>query len=86
MIEPRREKRGMSLYYTCQPHEREEHTRRSKTNYAHTLFLMFLQKYFGDFGNFGVSFVSTVAGCYTRWGGPRLSVQDEPLIVLTWGP
>ena len=39
-----------------------------------------------DFGDFGVSFVATVAGRYTRWGGPRLSVQGEPLIVLTRGP
>ena len=35
----------------------------------------------GDFGDFGVSFVATVAGRYTRRGGPRLSVQGEP----TWG-
>ena len=35
------------------------------------------------FGDFGVSFVATVAGRYTRRGGPRLSVQGEPLIVLT---
>ena len=28
-----------------------------------------------DFGDFAVSFVSTVAGCYTRRGGPRLSVR-----------
>ena len=41
---------------------------------------------FGDFGDFGVSFVATVAGRYTRRGGPRLSVQGEPLIVLTRGP
>ena len=41
---------------------------------------------FSDFGDFGVSFVATVAGRYTRWGGPRLSVQGEPLIVLTRGP
>ena len=41
---------------------------------------------FGDFGDFGVSFAATVAGRYTRWGGPRLSVQGEPLIVLTRGP
>ena len=40
----------------------------------------------GDFGDFGVSFVATVAGRYTRWGGPRLSVQGEPLIVLPRGP
>ena len=40
----------------------------------------------GDFGDFGVSFVSTVAGRCTRWGGPRLSVQGEPLMVLTRGP
>ena len=40
----------------------------------------------GDFGDFGVSFVATVAGRYTRRGGPRLSVQGEPLIVLTRGP
>ena len=39
-----------------------------------------------DFGDFGVSFASTVAGRYIRWGGPRLSVQDELLIVLTRGP
>jgi hypothetical protein len=36
----------------------------------------------GDFGDFGVSFVATVAGRYTRWGGPRLSVQGEPLLVV----
>ena len=41
---------------------------------------------FGDFGDFGVSFAATVAGRYTRRGGPRLSVQGEPLIVLTRGP
>ena len=41
---------------------------------------------FGDFGDFGVSFVATVAGRYTRRGGPRLSVQGEPLVVLTRGP
>ena len=41
---------------------------------------------FGDFGDFGVSFVATVAGRYTRRGGPRLSVQGEPLIVLTREP
>ena len=29
---------------------------------------------FGDFGDFGVSDVATVAGRYTRRGGPRLSV------------
>ena len=40
----------------------------------------------GDFGDFGVSFAATVAGRYTRRGGPRLSVQGEPLIVLTRGP
>ena len=39
-----------------------------------------------DFGDFGVSFVATVAGRYTRRGGPRLSVRGEPLIVLTRGP
>ena len=38
------------------------------------------------FGDFGVSFVSTVAGSYTRWGRPRLSVRGEPLMVLTRGP
>ena len=38
---------------------------------------------FGDFGDFGVSFVATVAGRYTRRGGPRLSVQGEPLVVLS---
>ena len=27
-------------------------------------------RFLGDFGDFGVSFVSTVAGRYTRWGGP----------------
>ena len=37
----------------------------------------------GDFGDFGVSFVATVAGRYTRRGGPRLSVQGEPLLVPT---
>ena len=42
--------------------------------------------HFGDFGDFGVSFAATVAGRYTRRGGPRLSVQGEPLIVLTRGP
>ena len=31
----------------------------------------------GDFGDFGVSFVATGAGRHTRWGGPRLSVQDD---------
>jgi len=36
-----------------------------------------------DFGDFGVSFASTVAGRCTRRGGPRLSVRGEPLIVLT---
>ena len=43
---------------------------------------------FGDFGDFRVSFVATVAGryMYTRWGGPRLSVRGEPLIVPTRGP
>ena len=41
---------------------------------------------FGNFGDFCVSFVATVAGRYTRWGGTRLSVQGEPLIVLTRGP
>jgi len=40
----------------------------------------------GDFGDFGVSFAATVAGRYTRWGDPRLSVQGEPLIVLTREP
>ena len=29
----------------------------------------------GDFGDFGVSFVDTVAGRNTRRGGPRLSVR-----------
>ena len=38
------------------------------------------------FGDFGVSYVATVAGRYTRRGGPRLSVQGEPLVVLTRGP
>ena len=40
------------------------------------------------FGDFGVSFASTVVGLYTRWGGPRpkVSVQGEHLIVLTRGP
>jgi len=33
----------------------------------------------GDFSDFGVSVAPTVAGRYTRWGGPRLSVQGEPL-------
>ena len=28
------------------------------------------------FGDFGVSFVATVAGRYTRRGGPRLSLRD----------
>ena len=27
------------------------------------------------FGDFGVSIAATVAGRYTRWGGPRLSVR-----------
>ena len=47
--------------------------------------LGFFALYFGDFdfGDFGVSFAATVAWRYTRWGGPRLSVQGEPLIVLT---
>ena len=40
----------------------------------------------GDFCDFGVSFAATVAWRYTRWGGPRLSVQGEPLVVLTRGP
>ena len=40
----------------------------------------------GDFGDFGVSFEATVAGRYTRRGGPRLSVQGRPLLVLTRGP
>ena len=35
---------------------------------------------FGDFGDFGVSFVATVAGRYTMRGGPRRSVRDEPLV------
>ena len=39
-----------------------------------------------DFGDIGVSFVSTVAGRYTRRGGPRRSVQGELLVVLTRGP
>ena len=38
------------------------------------------------FGDFGVSDVATVAWRYTRRGGPRLSVQGEPLVVLTRGP
>ena len=42
--------------------------------------------YLCDFGDFGVSYVATVAGRYTRRGGPRLSVQGEPLVVLTRGP
>ena len=33
----------------------------------------------GTFGDFGVSFAGTVAGCYTRRGGPRLSVRGEPI-------
>ena len=36
-----------------------------------------------DFGDFDVSFAATVAGRYTRRGDSRLSVQCEPLIVLT---
>jgi len=44
------------------------------------------RRVFGDFGDFGVSFVATVAGRYTRRGAPRLSVQNEPLLVLTRGP
>ena len=39
-----------------------------------------------DFGDFGVSDVATVAWRYTRRGGPRRSVQGEPLVVLTRGP
>ena len=39
-----------------------------------------------SFGDFGVSFAATVAGRYTRRGGPRLSVQGEPLIVPTREP
>ena len=35
-----------------------------------------------NFGDFGVSDVATVAGRYTRRGGPRLSVQGEPLVVF----
>ena len=38
------------------------------------------------FGDFGVSDAATVAWRYTRRGGPRLSVQGEPLVVLTRGP
>jgi len=38
------------------------------------------------FGDFGVSFVGTVAGRHTRRGEIRLSVRCEPLIVLTRGP
>ena len=38
---------------------------------------------FGDFGDFGVSDAATVAWRYTRRGGPRLSIQGEPLVVLT---
>ena len=37
-------------------------------------------------GDFGVSDAATVAWRYTRRGGPRLSVQGEPLVVLTRGP
>ena len=44
------------------------------------LFLVF------GFGDFGVSYAATVAGRYTMRGGPRLSVQGEPLVVLTRGP
>ena len=36
----------------------------------------------GDFGDFGVSFVATVAGRYTRRGGPRLSVRLVTLVTL----
>ena len=32
----------------------------------------------GDFGDFGVSFVSTVVGRYTRRGGPGRSVRASP--------
>ena len=39
-----------------------------------------------DFGDFGVSDAATVAWRYTRRGGPRRSVQGEPLVVLTRGP
>ena len=38
------------------------------------------------FGDFGVSFVSMMAGRYTGRVGPRLSVRSVPLIVLTRGP
>ena len=41
---------------------------------------------FAVFGDFGVSDAATVAWRYTRRGGPRLSVQGEPLVVLTRGP
>ena len=37
-------------------------------------------EFIGDFGDFGVSFVATVAGRYTRRG---LSVQGESLLVPT---
>ena len=43
-------------------------------------------RYGGDFGDFGVSETATVAWRYTRRGGPRRSVQGEPLVVLTRGP
>ena len=46
---------------------------------THILLVTLVISYFGDFG---VSFVSTVAGRYTRRGGPRLSVRSEPLLVL----
>ena len=39
-----------------------------------------------DPGDFGVSFTNTVAGLYTRRGGPPLSVRGRPLIVPTRGP
>ena len=32
------------------------------------------------FGDFGVSFTATVAGRYTKRGGPRLSVRGGPLM------
>ena len=39
-----------------------------------------------DFSDFVVSFAATVAGRYTRRGGPHLFVRGESLVVLTRGP
>ena len=40
----------------------------------------------GDFGEFDASFVATVAGLYTRRGGPCLSVRGGCQFVPTRGP